>query len=114
MPAATVVAEAADAVEAGLWVDALEQAGINARVFEQSLGGAMGGAVTVFARYPVLVPRDSLGAARNVIADIAGAARIAPYQDPADSRARQSRALRLAGGIALLVVVLGVLSRLLA
>ena len=44
MPAATVVAEAADAVEAGLWVDALEQAGINARVFEQSLGGAMVGA----------------------------------------------------------------------
>lgn len=113
MAGAVPVAEATDEIEAGVWLDALAQAGIPATVFERGLGGALGGAVG-WARYPVLVPRSSLGAARNVIAELAGASRLAPFDDPATSRSRQLHALRLVGGIVLVVFIAAVASRLLA
>ena len=114
MPGAVPVAEARDELEAGMWLDALHQAGIPATVFERGLGGAMGGAVSGWARFPVLVPRSSLGAARNVIADLAGASRLAAYEDPAGSRSGQLRALRLVCLIVVVVVVAAVASRMLS
>jgi hypothetical protein len=109
-----LVAEAGDAVEAAIWVDALHDAGIEAHSFERGVGAALGGATTNWARYPVLVPREALGHARSVIAELAGAAVLAPYRDPDDIRDGQSRALRTAALIAGIVLLAIAAARLLA
>ena len=111
---AVVVAEARNPLEAVLWVDALKAAGIRATSFERSVGPAMGGATALFASFPVLVPSDSIGAARSVIADIAGATRLSAYRDAGDARSRQTQAFGLVGAIVAFIVVAAIIARLLA
>ncbi|MCC7365720.1 MAG: hypothetical protein IT303_15255 [Dehalococcoidia bacterium] len=103
----TVVAIARDAVEAAIWTDALRDAGIEAAAFERGPGAALGGAAPPWSSYPVVVPAGRLAAARNVIAELAGGAVLAPYRDIAEERARRARVLWVAGGAA--AVVLGFL-----
>ena len=116
MPAGytVVVAEAPDAVQAAIWVDALRNAGIVARTFERGVGAALGGASHLGAVYPVVVANDEVGAARTVIADLSGAGALAPYRDRRDARSGQRRALALVGVIMAGVLVAGVLARVLA
>jgi hypothetical protein len=110
-----VVAEARDAIEASIWLDALTEAGISASVFERGVGAALGGAVTPgFSVFLVLVERSSLGAARSVIADIAGAAVLARFRDDETATRGQRRALLTAVGVLLGVLVLGALAKLAA
>ena len=95
--ATVVVAEAGDSLEAAIWVDALQAAGIDARTFERGVGAALGGAVTTgFARYPVVVSSDDVGEARNVIADMGGAASLAPVEEPGERGRAQQRGLVIA------------------
>lgn len=98
MPGTVVVANASDAIEAAIWKDALADAGIPAATFERgpgaALGGASGGRISA---YPVVVSRDDLARARNVIADVAGASAIAPVPDESAMAARRTRILRMAG-----------------
>jgi len=116
MPAeyAVVVAEAPDAVRAAIWVDALRSAGITASTFERGVGAALGGASPLGAVYPVVVSNDDVGAARTVIADLAGASALAPYRDRGDARSGQRRVLILMAIIMGGVLGAGVLARLLA
>ncbi len=110
-----VVAEARDVVEAQIWIDALRDAGIPATTFERGVGAALGGAMTAgWARYPVLVPQGEMAAARNVVAELGGAAFLAPVADLAAARRKQSRALLTVGWIVAVIVVLAVVSRLVA
>jgi hypothetical protein len=112
---AVVVAEAEDPVQAGKWLDALEQAGIAARSFERGVGAALGGAVTSgFAKYPVLVARDDLLAARNVISRLDGGGVLSPVRDEEAVRATQLRWLVVAVTAIAVVLVLGVASRVVA
>jgi len=107
-----VVAEAADPVQAAIWVDALKAAGIEAASFERGVGAALGGAVTPgWAVYPVLVAAADIGGARNVVAELAGGTALAPIPDSDAAREASQRALRVAGGAALLVIVLALLAR---
>lgn len=112
--ATIVVAEAPDELQAAIWVDALRDAGVQAAMFERGVGAALGGSVTSWSRYPVIVSEEHLLAARNIIAELGGASSLAPYRDPAALRARQTRQSRLlaAGllGIAA-VVAIGVVAR---
>jgi len=107
-----VVAEASDAIEAAIWVDALRAAGVEAASFERGVGSALGGAVAPgWARFPVLVPAADLGTARNVIAELAGGAVLAPYRDAAASRVFQRRLLLVMGAVAVAVLVAGLFAR---
>ena len=106
-----VVAEASDPVQAQIWVDALRDTGIQAATFERSVGAALGGAMTAgWARYPVLVPQEEMAAARNVVAELGGAAYLAPVDDPVVARRRQSGALITVGGVVAIIVALAILS----
>ena len=110
-----VVAESQDVLDAVLWVEALEQAGIRAKHFEQGLGGAYGGAwAGPLTRHCVVVSRDDLGRARSVIAEIAGATRLSPYDDPEEQRERARFAAVMVGAAVLLVVAAALAARLLA
>jgi hypothetical protein len=109
-----VVAEANDAMAAQIWVDALRDEGIRAASFEQSVGGALGGATTNFARYPIVVAETDLLAARNVIARIAGASALAPIPDREAERGRQARIVLIAAIVIAAVLVFGVLNRVIA
>jgi hypothetical protein len=104
-----VVAEAADAIEAGIWLDALREAGIEARWFERGAGAALGGATLAgVVSYPVVVPAEAIGSARSVIANLGGARNLAPVSDAEALRARQQRILVIAGaglGVALAFAV---------
>lgn len=113
MPAVntTVVAEARDPVQAEIWLDALHAAGIEANAFERGVGAALGGATGVFAIYPVVVAESDLVRARNVIAELGDAARISPVRDHNAARSAQRRGLTIAGALIILIVILGVLSR---
>ena len=107
-----VVAEARDAVEASIWVDALREAGIAAGVYEQGVGAALGGAMTTgFSVYRVVVGRGELGLARSVIAEMAGAAVLSTFRDAETARVGQRRALITAAVVVVTVLVLGVLAR---
>ncbi|MGH2633489.1 MAG: hypothetical protein ACRDG3_08770 [Tepidiformaceae bacterium] len=110
-----VVAESGDRVEAEIWLDALRSEGIPAAIFERGPGAAMGGATaSAFARYPVLVSRSNFGAARNVIADMAGGSALAPVQDTlASSRASRNAVLVMAA-VAVGIIIVGVLLRVVA
>ena len=110
---AVVVATAGDSVQASIWVDALRAEGIEATSYEQSVGPALGGAVAVFARFPILVAPESLVDARNVIADLDGAEALAPVRDPAEADERRRQALIAVGAIVLVIVVLSLAGRLL-
>jgi len=111
----TVVAEASDPVQAGIWLDALNRAGIQAGTFERGVGAALGGAVTSgLAVYPIIVPDDEVGRARSVIASISGGAVIAPIRDSATVRASQRRALLTVGGVVAGIIVLALAARLAA
>lgn len=110
-----VVAETSDPVEAGMWVNALGEAGVDARSFERGVGAALGGAVTAsFARYPVVVPREHLAQARSIIADHGGAASLVPVRQKEEERARQNQALVTVGLIVVGAIAIAVLARLLA
>lgn len=112
---AVVVAEASDSLQANVWVDALTDAGITARSFEQGVGGALGGASTgVFAKYAVLVARDDLVAARNIISRLDGGSVLAPVPDEAAVRESQRRGLIIVSLIVVLILALGIASRLAA
>jgi hypothetical protein len=104
-----VVAEARDPVQAGIWIDALERAGIPATSFERGVGAALGGASTPgSAVYPVVVGRDDVIAARNVIADLGGAAFLAPLSDIADIAEGQRWVALVVALLAVGVMVLAV------
>ncbi len=108
--AIAVVAEAGDSLEATIWIDALQAAGIDARTFERGVGAALGGAVTMgFARYPLVVGREDLAQARSIIAEMGGAASLSPIEVPGERQLAQQRGLILAGlivGGALLIALL--------
>lgn len=117
MPASgtVVVAESQDVLDAVLWVEALEQVGIRATSFEQGLGGAYGGAwAGPLTRHCVVVSRDDLGRARSVIAEISGATRLSPYDDPAEQRERAKFAGVMVGAAVLFVVAAALAGKLLA
>jgi hypothetical protein len=105
-----VVAEARDELEAGIWVDALRQAGVRAGTFERSVGGALGGAVTGAAVYPVMVDGDDFGRARNVIAELGAAERLAPFRERGLERERARRGLLLAAVVVGVIAAVGVVS----
>jgi len=106
-----VVAEASDPIEAAIWVDALRDDGLGAESFERGVGAAFGGAAAhAFSRFPVLVRSEDYAAARNVIADLAGAARLAPYRSAREERERANAALKFAGAIAALIAALSIVA----
>lgn len=111
--AVAVVAEAGDLVEATIWVDALRADGINAKFYERGVGAALGGAVTTgLARHPVVVSREDLGRARNVIADMGGSASLTPIDEPKDKERTQQRGLALVGLIVGGVLVIALAAKL--
>jgi hypothetical protein len=112
---AVVVAEASHPIQANVWVDALTDAGITARSFEQGVGGALGGAATgVFAKYAVVVAREDLVAARNIISRLDGGGVLAPIPDEAAVRESQRRGLVIVSLILVFILGLGIASRLAA
>jgi hypothetical protein len=110
-----VVAESPDVLDAVFWVDALEQAGIRATRYEQGLGGAFGGASAgLLALHRVVVAREDLGRARSVIAEVSGAGRLSPYDDPEEQRTRAHFAIAMVCGALLVMILVAVGGRLLA
>jgi len=104
-----LVAEAGDPIQAQIWVDALRDAGIEAGTFERGVGAALGGAVTTgVSRFPVVVARQDLVAARNLIAELDGAVHLAPIDDPELQHAARRRALLVVAftGLAILAIAL--------
>lgn len=107
-----VVAESSDRIEAEIWLDALRAQGIPAAIFERGPGAAMGGATaSAFARYPVLVSRSNFGAARNVIADLAGGSALAPVRDAGAVNRASRNAVLVITIVAVAIIVAGVLFR---
>ena len=86
MSGTAVVAFARNPIEAGIWVDALRQAGILAETFESGPGAALGGASVFTARFPVIVSADDIGRARSIITDLAGAEVLEPVRDSGSRR----------------------------
>ncbi len=82
---AVIVAEASDAAEARIWVDALRDEGIEAACVERGPGGALGGASIFGAAWAVLVPRARIAEARGVIAELGGAHALVAYRTPGRS-----------------------------
>lgn len=112
MAATAVVARANDPIEANIWVDALRDAGIQAAAFETGAGAALGGATAHgFAAYPIVVARDDLAHARNVIADLAGGAALAPFPNDEAAAASRRRIIGVAASVIGLFVAVGVLVR---
>ena len=108
-----VVAEAHDIVAAQIWVDELKDAGIEARVFEQGPGAALGGAVTTgWAVYPVIVEEDAFGEARSVIGRLAGMDVLRPLPDTEAEDARRLWALAAVATIAIGAMVLALVVQL--
>jgi len=105
-----LVAVGRNAVEATIWVDALRAAGIDARSFEQSTGAALGAADVFAARYPIFVPAGELGAARSVIAELAGGSVLAPVTDAVS--AVPWRAIVLFGYVLAAIVLVVAVARL--
>ena len=110
-----LVAEAADPIQAQIWVSALREAGIEAATFERGVGAALGGAVTSgVSRFPVVVARDDLVGARNVIAELDGAVHLAPIDDPEGQRAARRRVLVTVTTAAAVILAIAVGARLAA
>lgn len=114
MTSPTLVAEAPDELSARIWVDALRDAGIAATTFERGTGAALGGAASFGARWPIVVDPSQVAAARSVIAEIAGAAPLAPLRDGAAAHLARQRALLVVLGIVGAGVAAALLARLLA
>lgn len=111
MPGPVVVAEARDPLQAGIWIDALARAGISATSFERGVGAALGGASAPgWSVYPVVVSRDHLVDARNVIAELDGAAFLAPLSDSSAAAARQRRAIIVIGAVVAGILALALLA----
>jgi hypothetical protein len=94
-----VVAHAPDFVAAQIWVDALADEGIEAKLFEQGPGAALGGAITTgVARFPVVVLEDDFARARAVIGRLSGMDVLQPLPDDEaeDSRRRWALAAVIA------------------
>jgi hypothetical protein len=109
-----VVAQATDPLQADIWIDALRQAGIAATTFERGVGAALGGASAPgWSVYPVFVSRDDLGAARSVIADIDGAAVLAPVPGASGEQAGPRRALMAVASVVAVITVLALVIALL-
>ena len=106
-----VVATAGDAIEAEIWVAALRDAGIEAATFERGPGAALGGATVPWASYTVIVPASRLAAARNVLAELAGASVLAPYRAPSDVRDQRQIILKFALGIVIAAILLALVLR---
>jgi len=105
-----LVAEAADGIQAQIWVAALREVGIEAATFERGVGAALGGAMTSgLSRFPVIVARRDLLAARNVIADLGGAVHLAPVDYPERQRDAGLRALVtvIVAAVVVLAIALG-------
>lgn len=100
-----VVAVSGDAIQATIWRDALADAGITAAVVERGMSAALGGATSVSATYHVLVDREAVGDARNVIAELGGAMSLAPLPDDATAAQRRRAALIAAAVAAVAVLV---------
>lgn len=110
-----LVAEARDAIEANIWVDALRQAGIHATIHERGLGAAFGGAATFgVSGYAVLVERTAFGAARSVLAGLTDARVLAPLEEAEAEDRRRSRALWMVVGAACVAVAVLAIARLAA
>ena len=109
-----IVAQAAELVQAQLWVSALRDAGIEAATFERGVGAALGGATAVGATYPVLVQRRDLVAARNVIAEMGGAPALAPLAEPETARSARARAAATVGLVAVAGALAALIARLIA
>ena len=108
-----VVAVARDPLEATIWVDALRDAGIEARSFERGSSAAFGGAsLGGMASFPVVVAATALGDARNVIAGLGGAHALAPVPDREALRERQRRILVVAGVTVVAVLAVAMVARL--
>ena len=106
----TIVAEAGDIAEARIWIDALRDEEIDAAFVERGPGGALGGASVFGSSYAVLVPRDRIGDARNVIAELGGGGALVAYRSAEEERRRSRRAfLTVAGGVGLVAVIAVVL-----
>lgn len=108
---AVVVATARDPIEAEIWVAALRDAGLEAATFERGPGAALGGASVPWAMHSVVVPGEQLGAARNVLADLAGAAVLAPYRDPEEARDQREGILKFALAVVVGAVLLALALR---
>ena len=83
-PAAAVVAETGDELEANLWAAALRDAGLRTEVLMRGPAAALGG-VAAFpsSTYQLIVDRSRIDLARSLIADLGGAQRLAPIgQEP--------------------------------
>lgn len=103
--ATVAVAETRDPVQAGLWVEALRQAGIRAAVFERGIGGALGGADTYgFSFHRIIVGYHDLAQARNIIAELGGAGALMPYRSPDEEGARAMRVLGIIAGSMAIVI----------
>ena len=110
---AVVVATAPDFVAAQIWVDALKDEGIEARLFEQSPGAALGGAVTTgIARFPVLVPEDDFAQARAVVGRLAGMEVLQPLPDDEEDDRRRRWALGAVIGIAVGAMLIAFITQL--
>jgi hypothetical protein len=110
-----VVARAPDIVSAQIWVDALGDAGIQARLFERGPGAALGGAITSgITRYPVIVAEDDFAVARTVIGRLAGMDVLQPLPDTDAEDARRRWALITVVGLVVGIVVVAFILQLAA
>lgn len=108
---AVVVAATSDPVAANLWLNELRAAGVEAAVMEQGHGAALGArGLPLLTSYAVLVPRRELARARSLIAELGGAAFLAPV--PADDGAFRRRALLFLGAAGLALFAGAVLAAL--
>jgi len=107
-----MIAEAEETVERGIWLDALEQAGIEATTFERGSGAAFGGVQPSFpSSHPILVPSVQVVAARNVIADLAGASRLLPLTTPEEQISKAQRWIFVIVGTGLAGLLVAVTAR---
>jgi len=112
---AVVVASAPDFIAAQIWFDALKDEGIEARLFEQSPGAALGGAITTgIARFPILVREDDFAHARAVIGRLAGMEFLQPLPDNEADDRRRRWALFAVVGIAVGAMLVAFVSQLVA
>ena len=100
--ATVVVAEAAEPIELGIWMNALKSAGIDARTYERSASAAFGGVQgQLLSSHPVVVPFGQLADAQDIIAGLAGEERLVSM---VELQAQTTRAQRMTIGVAGLVL----------
>ncbi len=102
---AVVVARTSDGIQAQLWVDMLRDEGLDASTYTQGVQAALGGASGV-GIHLVLVHREHVGDARNIIAEAGGASALAPIPGESEGYARLVRVLLGAAGVALVFMLI--------